>query len=230
MATTNSIVKQEAAPALGYKGFDQDMKCRGFQFEVGKEYTHNGEIELCSRGFHYCENPLDVLGYYSADRSRFAIVEADGVSSKTDSDSKRVASKLKIKKEITLHSLVELGVKFILEKADFKNATELKMREHGAATNTGDCSAATNTGNGSAAISVGWMGMAANAGAEGCAVSLGIKGVAKGALGCWITLAEWVQIGYDWHRIDVQTAKIDGETIKADTWYYLKAGKFTEAE
>ncbi|MFH1266335.1 MAG: hypothetical protein ABIK89_11465, partial [Planctomycetota bacterium] len=96
-----------------------------------------------------------------------------------------------------------------------------------AATNTGYRSAATNTGSQSAATNTGNWSAATNTGEEGCAVSLGIEGRAKGAIGCWLTLAEWQQeVGDAWHRIDVQTRRVDGETIKADVFYQLKGGEF----
>ena len=205
----------------GYKGFDKDFKCRGFQYEVGKTYTHDGTLKICSSGFHFVENPLDVFSYYDPGSSKYTEVEAGGVSDQTESDSKRVSKTLHIGAELSLTALCVLGVKFILDKVDFANAP---------ATNTGDRSAATNTGDSSAATNTGHRSAATNTGEEGCAISLGIEGKASGALGCWLTLAEWKQNEkYEWHRIDVQTKKVDGKKIKAETFYALKDGKFTEA-
>lgn len=42
---------------MTYKGFDKDLKCRGFQYEIGKEYTEKGEIRACRNGFHACGLP-----------------------------------------------------------------------------------------------------------------------------------------------------------------------------
>lgn len=138
---------------LGYKGFDKDFKCRGFQYEVGKEYVHDGEAKLCSSGFHFCENPLGVFQHYSPSSSRFAQVEAEDVAKDTEDDTKRVAKKLKIGLEISLHSMIEAAVKFIFDKADFNNVVETNKKEgkgaqnivnYGAASNSGYCGAASN--------------------------------------------------------------------------------------
>ena len=117
-----------------YKGFDKDLRCKDFQYEVGKEYETE-RAEICEEGFYACEFPLDVLWYYNPADSRFCEVELDA-NEQTHDDSKRVGKKIKIDAEIGLSGLVKAGVKFILEKADFENAK---------ATNTGDCSAATVT-------------------------------------------------------------------------------------
>ena len=105
----------------GYKGFNDKLQCtpegKVFQYEVGKEYVEP-KAELCQTGFHFCENPLDVLRYYQPATGRYAEVEAEEVSDKKESDSKRVSKKLKIVAEIKLKSLIDLGVKFLLEKAD----------------------------------------------------------------------------------------------------------------
>jgi len=209
----------------GYKGFNEKFQCtpggKVFQYEVGKEYEHEGDVDWCKKGFHFVENPLLVFHFYPP-TGRFAEVDGDGVSDKTDETTKRVAKRLHIKAELSLSALIGLGVKFILDKVDFTNAP---------ATNTGYQSAATNTGYQSAATNTGDQSAATNTGEEGCAVSLGIEGKAKGAVGCWLTIAEWKQDKeYNWHRIDVQTKKVDGKKIKADTFYVLKDGKFVEVK
>ena len=255
----------------GVKGFDKDLKCRGFQFEVGKEYEHKGEVRVCRSGFHFCENPMDAFEYYPPGESRYCVVEGDGKIDKGSDDSKVVCSKIRIGAEIGITELVSAGVKFILQKVDWKNAKEFNTDDRSAATNTcdlsaatntgywsaatntGDWSAATNTGYGSAAMNTGDLSAATNTGyrsvatntgdrsvatntgfgsvasvegKESVAMAIGYKSKAKGALGCWIVLAEWDEDGE--HIIDVRSTKVDGDIIKADTWYILKDGKFVE--
>jgi hypothetical protein len=194
----------------GYKGFDKDLKCKGFQFQVGGEYEESDAI-VCDKGFHFCEFPFDVFNYYPPSDSRYAEVEGDGKISKHNVDSKVACTKLRVGTEIGLSGLISAGVKFILEKVDWSNKE---------ATNTGDRSAATNTGDYSAATVKG---------KESVAMALGYQSKARGALGCWIILAEWaLDDKDDWHIIDVQCAKVDGEKIKADTFYRLENGKFVE--
>ena len=190
-----------------YKGFDKDLKCRGFQYEIGKEYEEDA-ADICHKGFHACENPMDVFGYYNPADSRYCEVDLD-TNEQTEGDSKRVGKKIKIETEIGLSGLIQAGVKFILEKVDFKSAKE---------SNTGDWSAATNTGNQSAAT-VG--------GAESIAVVTGYGSKAKGAVGCWLVLTERDE---KMHILGVQAVCVDGENIKADTFYMLKNGAIIEAD
>ena len=138
--------KADKAIVAGFKGFNSDLKCRGFQFKVGKEYTHSGTISLCNSGFHFCENPLSTLGFYGPNGSRFAEVEGSDVSDETADDTKCVAKKLLIVAELSLHHLCQLGAKFILDKVNFKDSKETNTGTRSAATNTGYQSAATNTG------------------------------------------------------------------------------------
>lgn len=100
----------------GYKGFDKDLKCRGFQFEVGGEYQEES-ASCCETGFHFCEFPLDVFGYYPPADSRFCEVEGSGEVDKEGDDSKVAVSQIKIGGEIGLPGILEAGVEFILEKA-----------------------------------------------------------------------------------------------------------------
>jgi len=204
----------------GYKGFDRDLKCRGFQYKIGETFTHPGNVSLCQSGLHFCENPLDVFGYYEP-ALRFAEVEGKDVSTKTESDdSKRVAKTLHIKTELSLSGLIQCGVRFILDKVDFTNAKESNTGHRSAATNTGHSSAATNTGESSAAT---------NTGKDGTAISLGIDGRASGSKGNFLVLAEWKQNNAGkWQRVAMGIAKVDGKKIKADTFYSLAGGKFVE--
>ena len=99
---------------IAYKGFDENLKCRGFQYEVGKEYVHDGEVECCSSGFHACTNPFDVLDYYDANgKNRFCVVEQSGTIKSEDIDSKQSSSKIKIKAEIGIAGLFRAGVEWI---------------------------------------------------------------------------------------------------------------------
>ena len=217
-----------------YKGFDKDLKCRGFQYEIGKEYEEN-TADICHKGFHACENPMDVFGYYNPADSRYCEVDLD-TNEQTEEDSKRVGKKIKIETEIGLSGLIQAGVKFILEKVDFKSAKESNTGNRSAATNTGYLSAATNTGYQSAATNTGNWSAATNTGdwsaatvggAENIAVVTGYGSKAKGAVGCWLVLTERDE---KMHILGVQAVCVDGETIKADTFYMLKNGAIIEVD
>ena len=102
-----------------YKGFDKDLKCRDFQYEIGKEYTHDGPVKACESGFHACEAPLDVLRYYGIkDGNRFCEVEQSGALSSDDDDTKVASSKIKIEAEIGLPGLVKAHFEYTKEKAE----------------------------------------------------------------------------------------------------------------
>lgn len=215
----------------GFKGFDKNLKCRGFQYKKGEEYEHDGEVRACSEGFHSCENPMDVFNYYPPADSRYCEIEADGDISRDSSDSKLASRKIKVGLEIGIKGIVEAGVKFIFDKVDWTNAKESNDENQSAATNTGDQSAATNTGYQSAATNTGYRSSSSVEGKDSIAFAMGIESKAKGSLGCWIVLAEWYRDkDYNWHIKTVERAKVDGEIIKADTVYILEDGKFIEFE
>ena len=233
----------------GYKGFGKDLKCRGYQYEVGKDYEHDREVSCCKSGFHFCENPMDVLYYYNPADSRYCEVEGSGTIDKDTNDTKVAVSKLHISAEIGLKGLIEAGVKFILDKVNWKDNKESNTGYQSAATNTGDYSAATNTGDRSAATNTGDYSAATNTGdysaatntgnrsaatvegKDSIAIVTGYDSKAKGALGCWIVLTErggWNGNGYPIK--EVKAFKVDGESVKADTWYRLEDGKLVEVE
>ena len=242
---------------MNYKGFDKDLKCRGFQYEVGKEYEEN-EVKVCEKGFHACEYPLDVFSYYPPADSRYCEVEQSGELSKDGGDSKVASSKIKIGAEIGLSGLIRAGVKFILEKVDFKNAKEsntgnrsaatntgnqsaatntgyqsaaTNTGNYSAATNTGDQSAATNTGDQSAATNTGYQSAATVEGKNSVAIATGLQSKANASLGSAIVVVErgeWNGNSYPLKAIC--SAIVDGEKIKADTFYTVKDGVFVEAK
>ena len=237
---------------MNYKGFDKDLKCMGFQYEVGKEY------EESEKGFHAHECPLDVFYYYPPADSRYCEVEQSGELSKDGVDSKVTSSKIKIGAEIGLSGLIGAGVKFILEKVDFKNSKEYNTGyrsaatntgyrsaatntgDCSAATNTGDCSAATNTGNQSAATNTGDCSAATNTGyrsaatvegKDSVAISIGYQSKAKASLGSAIVVVERGEWNGNTYPLKaICSAIVDGEKIKADTFYTVKDGVFVEAE
>ena len=220
-----------------YKGFDKDLKCRDYQFEVGKEYEEE-KADICNCGFHACENPLDVFGYYPPADSRYCEVDLDVNDQKSD-DSKRVGKRIKINAEIGLPGLIKAGVEYIKDQVDWEHAkvsntgnqsVATNTGDRSAATNTGDWSAATNTGNYSAATNTGDCSAATVTGKESVAMAIGYKSKAKGSLGCYLVLSEWKRIDGEYHIVDVQSVKVDGETIKPDIFYKLIDGKFVEVE
>ena len=166
----------------GFKGFDKDLKCKDYQYEVGKEFEEEGKIEACSKGFHFCENPLDVLGYYppSTEKgsSRYCIVKGSGNIDRDGDDTKVACSKLYISAEIGLKGIIEAGVKFILDKVNWKDNKKSNTGDRSAATNTGNQSAATNTGDRSAATNTGDYSAATNTGYQSAATNTGNQSAA----------------------------------------------------
>ena len=209
----------------GFKGFDKDLKCRDFQYEVGNEYTQSGSIRCCDNGFHFCENPFDVFNYYEPSNSRYCEVEGDGETDR--SEDKVAVFHIHIGAELGLNGLIKAGVKFILDKVKRDKAPATNTSNWSAATNTGDYSAATNTGNWSAATNTGDCSAAKVCGNDSVAIVTGKQSKVAGALGCWIVLTER---DADWCIVDMKAVKIDGTTIKADTYYTLKNGEIVEVE
>ena len=159
-----------------YKGFDKDLKCRDFQYEIGKKYEEE-RAEICDTGFHACENPLDVFGYYAPADSRYCEVELDANDQKSD-DSKRVGKKISIKAEIGIAGIVKAGLEYIKDQVNWDDDKKSNTGNRSAATNTGDQSAATNTGNRSAATNTGDWSAATNTGDQSAATNTGNRSAA----------------------------------------------------
>ena len=219
-----------------YKGFDKDLKCRGFQYEVGKEYEMDGDIECCQSGFRACEYPLNVFECYNPSNSRFCQVEQSG-EIETNGD-KTSSSRIRVQCEIGIKGIVEASVKFILDKVNWKDRKATNTGNYSAATNTGNYSAATNTGYFSAATNTGDNSAATNTGnnsaatvngKDSVAIVTGRDSKAKGSLGSWIVLTERREWNGETYPIkEVKAVKVDGERIKVDTFYKLIDGEFVE--
>ena len=186
---------------MNYKGFDKNMQCRGFRYEVGKEYETE-DAAACKTGFHACEYPLDVLKYYVPAESRYAVVEQSGKISKSGEDTKVASTKIKIVAEIGIAGLVKAAVEY----------TKTRAKEEPGGNATGNQGAASATGR------------------AGVALAAGAECKAKGALGCAICVVErgeWD--GETYPIINIKAAIVDGTTIRADTYYTLHNGELVEA-
>ncbi|WP_316927720.1 hypothetical protein [Pseudomonas aeruginosa] len=183
MASKKKAASEEVVTA--YKGFKQDLTCRGYQFEIGGTYKHDGEVEACASGFHSCEYPLDVFGYYAPGDSRFAIVKASGQLSRHDDDSKIASATLVVEAEISMPTMISRAIDWIMARLDSSveqtvvGDTASNTGYQSAASNTGNRSAASNTGNRSAASNTGDYSAASNTGYQSAASNTGYQSAAS---------------------------------------------------
>ena len=272
-----------------YKAFDKDLSCRGFKYEVGKEYKETGDIKACEKGFHACPYPLDVFSYYTPAGSRFCEVEQSGKIDDSESD-KVCSSKIRIGAELDIRGLVKAAVSYVKERctnecnakpgkpatAGYRGAATAgdsgaaTAGDRGAATagnrgaaTAGDRGAATagnygaatagyrgaaTAGNSGAATAgnygaatAGYSGAAtagnygaatargkASTGSNGLSVARGKNVQVKGGIGAILVIAEERDDTYD--IVDWKAVVVDGEVVKADTWYRLKNGELVEVD
>ena len=224
-----------------YKGFDKDLSCRGFKYEVGKEYEETGDIKACEKGFHACPYPLDVFSHYTPAWSRFCEVEQSGKIDDSESD-KVCSSKIRIGAELDIRGLVKAAVSYVKERCTNEcNAEPRKPATAGyrGAATAGDCGAAT-AGNYGAAMA-GYRGVAmagdygaatargkASTGSNGLSVARGSNVKVKGGIGAILVIAEERDDTYD--IVDWKAVVVDGEVVKADTWYRLENGELVEVD
>ena len=247
-----------------YKGFDKNMQCRGFQYEVGKEYEMDGEIKCCNRGFHACKSPLEVWDYYDILNSRYAEVEQSGKIEEEENTTKVCSSRIKIKAELKLAEIINIGVEWLKDitspskvKADCalnddgdrkkqigSSGDYAQIGSSGDSAKIGSSGYSAKIGSSGDYAQIGSSGYSAQIGSSGdyakidstgedsVVMCAGNKSRAKAKVGSWITLAE-----LEWNDeknrdvpVCVKTEYVDGENVKADTWYQLKNGKFVEVE
>ena len=243
-----------------YKGFNADMTCRGFQYKEGETY-HEDIADLCHKGFHACEYPLDVLAYYPPNSSVYHEVELEEVSDEREEDSKVCAKTIRVGARMDIASLVKASVEYTMFKCDGSRSKHTTgdwsvasatgdwsvasaTGRRGAASATGDWSVASATGCRGVASATGCRGAASATGFQGIASATGFQGAAsannptaiavawgpfgraKGVLGAHIVCAEW----RNGKLVDAKMAVVDGNKIKAGTYYMLKNGEFAEVK
>ena len=272
-----------------YKGFDSSLSCKGFQYEVGKEYEMDGRIECCERGFHACESPLEVFDHYDMLKSRFAEVEQSGIIDREEDSTKVCSSRIKIKAELKLADIIKIGVEWLKDitspskvKADSSlidngegekqigssgdyakigssgdyakigsSGDSAKIGSSGYSAKIGSSGDSAQIGSSGDSAKIGSSGDSAQIGSSGDSAKIGSSGdsaqidstgtdsvimcagyksKAKAKIGSWITLAEWVYCEEKGRHVPVcvKTEYVDGENIKADTYYQLIGGVFTE--
>ncbi|WP_121282403.1 DUF7666 domain-containing protein [Pseudomonas aeruginosa] len=251
MASKKKAASEEVVTA--YKGFKQDLTCRGYQFEIGGTYKHEGEVEACASGFHSCEYPLDVFGYYAPGESRFAIVKASGQLSRHDDDSKIASASLVVEAEISMPTMISRAIDWIMSKVDKSveqtvvGGTASNTGDYSAASNTGHRSAASNTGHRSAASNTGDYSAASNTGYRSAASNTGCRSAASNTGDCSAAEVSGQEsvaasLGIEGrarasagsaivlcHRDDegrlihIRASKVGENGVEPDTWYQLNA-------
>ena len=219
---------------IAYKGMDENMCCRGKQYEIGKTYTEDKAI-CCISGMHACENPLDVFQYYRPDgKNRFFEVECNGAINKGEDDSKLACTELKVTGELSLAKFIRLSVQTTFELAMNRAKKKTSGYYSSAATSgysssaatSGNSSSAATSGDHSTATATGGYCRAQVEGKNSLAIANGAHSKARGVLGCYLVLTEYADGGkLLWAKI----AKVDGTAIKENVWYTLKNGEFEEA-
>ena len=152
---------------VAYKGFDKDFKCRDFQYEVGKTYEMDGNIKCCNRGFHACESPMEVFDHYDMLTSRFAAVEQSGKIDKRESSTKVYSSRIKIKAELKLADIINLGVEWLKE---ITMPSKIKANN---SSNDGDSAKIDSSGD---YAQIGSSGDSAQIGSSGYSAQIGSSG------------------------------------------------------
>ena len=219
-----------------YKGFKKDLTCRGFQYEVGKEYEIEGNIEMCEKGFHACESPLEVFDHYNMIDSRFCEVDQSGEIKEEEGSTKICSSKIQIVAALKLADMIKLGVEWLKEITSpekFKSDCESNNdngKDSAQIGSSGDSAQIGSSGDYAQIGSSGYSAKIDSTGEDSVICCAGHNSKVKAKKGSWITLAEW---GYDNNKKRnvpkcVKTEFVDGERIKADTWYVLKDGEFNE--
>ena len=218
-----------------YKGFNKDMTCRGFQYEIGKEYETDA-ADLCRIGFHACENPLDCFSHYAPATSRYCEVEIEDNGQRSSEDSKVVGRKIKIGAELSTEQICKLHFEYVRSRCDPAKTNAAGDRESASAGEYGSASAG-EYGSASAgeygSASAGDYGVSASrgsssAGENGVAAARGKHAKVRGGIGSVLVVCVENEDSYE--IAEWKAAVVDGERIRPDTWYTVENGEFKEAD
>lgn len=202
-----------------YKGFNKDMTCRGFQYEIGKEYETDA-ADLCRIGFHACENPLDCFSHYAPATSRYCEVEIEDNGQRSSEDSKVVGRKIKIGAELSTEQICKLHFEYVRSRCDPAKTNAAGDRESASAGRYGSASA----GDYGVSASRG----SSSAGENGVAAARGKYAKVRGGIGSVLVVCVEKKDSYD--IAEWKAAVVDGERIRPDTWYTVENGEFKEAD
>ena len=221
----------EEKDIAGYKGFDPDMTCRGFQFKEGEMFEEDVEPEVCERGFHFCESPFSVLNYRNLldDDCKFTpIHEVTGLGkSVTDSD-KIATTKIRIGARLDLPGFIKAGIDFLYDKCiKYAPKSNISSGFRAQIGSSGDGAQIGSSGDGAQIGSSGDGAQIESFGNNAVVAAIGAESIVKAKKGSWITLAEYDDDG---NPRCVKSAQIDGKDLKADVFYQLKDGEFVEVE
>ena len=160
-----------------YKAFDKNMKCRNFQYEVGKEYEMDGEIKCCNRGFHACKSPMEVWNYYDMLNSRYAEVEQSGKIDEEGNSTKVCSSHIKIKAELKLADIIKVGVEWL---KDITSPSKVKadgaLNDSGYYAKIGSSGYSAKIGSSGDSAQIGSSGDSAKIGSSGDSAKIGSSG------------------------------------------------------
>ena len=222
--------KAGTAPVVSYKGFNSDWTCRGFRYEVGKSYKMDGDAIACQRGFHACENPVDVLSYYfigdDGSLARFAQVEQAGQIARHDEDSKIASTEITIKVEIRLPEIVRAAVTWLLDAVKTSEDALAASGNSSKLAASGDYSKLAASGNSSKLAASGDSSKLAASGKNSVIAASAPNCTASGAIGTWISLAEFDVYG---NCIGFATGKIGEGGLEPDVAYKANGGKLVKA-
>ncbi len=210
---------------IAFKGFDKNLKCRDFQFEVGKTYEHEGKVEACSSGFHACEDPFDVWSYYDPFDSRFAVVEISGQQETHDDGTKIAAARIEIIVELTLSEYITKAVDWAINKCKTSSGYSSTAASSGyssTAASSGDSSKAASSGNHSTAASSGDSSKAAVDGENCAAAAVGKKAMVSGSNGSWLAATEYDVNG---KCLGFATGCVGKKGLKPGVYYKAEGGK-----
>lgn len=217
------IVRKGEKKMKGFKGFDKGLVCRGKKYKENTVFEEEA-AEICKSGMHFCENPFDVLEYYD-------LVNTDGSFNEfaevvaldeclTDDNKKYCTKKLKIGAKLSFSGFVNACIEFILEK------TKIEQTDEEDETVIGSSGYSAKIG------SSGDYAKITSEGEDSVICCSGHNSIVRAKKGSWITLSEWEKSFEKdrWIPKCVKTKFVDGEIIKADTFYRLENGKFVEVK